>query len=144
MNTEPTWTKDWLLFTEELERALQEGASNDYLATLFGNHQIQWLGTIEKIDIDELSATVNVALPRRTVALANGETIMLDGLTLAIAENSESVWQGFEPGDEVMFDGKFGEPKSPFTCVEVRALRGGGNIIMIRIGNAVPHLNSRE
>ena len=138
MNAEPTWTNDWLLFTEKLERALQGGASNDNLAILFGGHQIHWLGTIEKINIDELSANVNVALPKRTVILANGESIMLDGLTLGIAEHSESVWQGFEPGDEVVFDGKFGEPKSPFSCVEVRALRGGGNIIMIRIGNAVP------
>jgi len=138
MSNTQEWNTNWSLFTDELERALQSGASNADLAKLFGGHQIQWSGTIEQIDFDDLSTVIDVALPARTIAFADGNSVMLDGLTLAVAESDTTAWEGFRTGDDITFTADFGISQSPFSSIELKTLRSGKSIIMIRVGNALP------
>ena len=138
MSTVHGWNTNWPLFAHELERALQGGASNADLAEMFGGQQIQWTGTIEQINFNELRAVVDVALQPHTVGLPNGEIVILDGLTLAVAESDASNWEGYKRGDKVTFRAVLGEPQTPFSAIELKTLKSGRSIIMLRVGNAMP------
>jgi hypothetical protein len=133
-----TWENNWLAFADELERKLQSGATPEELARCFGGRQVKWNGTVEQVDFDELAAIVDVALPNRVVTLEDGGQSPLDGLTLAVAEASTEKWRGLSTGDDVTFVATLGEAGSPFSPIEVKTLKSGESIIMIRVSNAIP------
>lgn len=132
------WKNDWNLFTEFLEQQLHNGASQDELADYFGGCEVRWKGIIEQIDFDELASVVDVLLPERVVKLRDGSEVALDGLTLAVPEGSTEAWQDFRTGDEITFRATLGEPNSPFSPVELKTLKSGKSVIMIRASNALP------
>jgi hypothetical protein len=136
--TEPTWKNDWNAFTEFLEMQLQGGATQNDLASSFGGCEVCWAGTIENVEIDELSAGVDVLLDERIVTLQNGSEVILDGLSLSLAEESTDKWQSFTAGDLVSFTAILGNLASPFSPIEVKTLGSGKSIIMIRLSNALP------
>ena len=68
----------------------------------------------------------------------NGEIVILDGLTLAVAESDASNWEGYKRGDKVTFRAVLGEPQTPFSAIELKTLKSGRSIIMLRVGNAMP------
>lgn len=133
-----SWENNWLAFADELERKLQSGATLEELAKCFGGRQIKWNGTVEQVDFDELAAIVDVALPNRIVTLEDGGQALLDGLTLPVAEASTEKWRGLSTGADVTFVATLGEAGSPFSPIEVKTLKSGESIIMIRVSNAIP------
>ncbi len=140
MNTKTNWQDDWLTFIQILEQKIQAGESNAELSEYFSSNKVRWTGKIEKIDFDELCATVDVMLPECSILLANGEKVVLDGLALAVAETDMTAWQYCNAGDEVSFEASLGKGDSPFPCVEVKMLGNGENIILIGLNNAIPIL----
>lgn len=141
MNKSQGWCKDWSVFVGELRRLIQSGSSNADLVKMFGGHQVQWSGIVEEVDIDELSATVNVEMTAYTLSLLDGGSILLDGLTLRVAEADEPVWESYESGDEVAFVADLVNPSIPFPCIELKKLPTGKSYIMIRLENAKPVSN---
>ena len=132
------WQNDWVSFTSSLESELQNGATNKALSSRFGGSIICWTGTIEHMNISKLVAAVDVSLAKRIIRMIDGDEIVLDGVSLTIAENETEKWTQFRTGDLVTFKATLGDPDSPFPPIEVKTLRSGKSLIIIAAINAVP------
>lgn len=138
MAANTTWKNDWILFTHELEQQLSKGRDTHALMKIFGGAQVRWRGVVEEIDFDEFAHLVNIALPERIISIRNGEEIHLDGITLSVTNVEAPKWRRLEPGDEVTFEAKLGEPGSPFAAIEFKTLKSGKSIVMISANDAIP------
>jgi len=132
------WMESWDLFTKAMERQLQGGATNEELSRFFGGKTVRWQGVIEHMGIDKVAPNVEVALPRRDIKFGDGREASLDGLSLLLADSAIDDWRALSPGTEVRFSATLGQGISPFLPIEIKTLKSGHTVVLIRLSDATP------
>lgn len=127
------WANDWNTFVDELSRRVTAGAGTEQLSTLFAGTKVRWTGTLKDKKIDELSASVNLAFPKREIEIAAGQIFILEGLSVPVASNAIEEWLGTEIGSTVVFDAEFGKGAIPFPPIEIKVLSSGKALIFVRL-----------
>ena len=116
------WNNSWPGFAAELQRLIDEGASDGDLGHRFGGNEVTWEGRIEKIDIDELSAIVDIGLKEVSISFPDGGVTRIDGISLPIADDSEDQWRQLPTDSEISFKAAFLPERSvPFPPIPVRS-----------------------
>jgi hypothetical protein len=133
-----SWSDNWELFVDELERRAQHGDTTEELAQYFGGATVRWKGIIEHVDIDEPAPGVEIRLPRKVVKLADGGKVSLDGLGMSVSDSAVDNWRALKVGSAVRFQATFAEGTSVFPPVEIKTLKSGRSVILIQLCNAVP------
>lgn len=84
-------------------------------------------------NIDELSATVSVALPEKTIEFPDGRTVTLNSVALALADDAVADWVDLEIGVGVRFTANLGSRMAIFPPIEVRELSTGTIVVVVRV-----------
>jgi hypothetical protein len=137
-STKTSWQSDWTKFVDELAGCLREGEDADKLANRFGGRLVEWEGTLDRKRIDELAASVNLALPEKRIDFGDGRVATVKSISLPLAESAAVDWQQIANGTKVKFSALVGAGESPFPPIEVVNLRSGKTIVTIRLSEGVP------
>ena len=135
MNTsESNWETSWDAFVDRLATSLKEGVGTAELSARFGGRRITWTGIVEGKQLNELSPSISIGLSERLIAFGDRRVATLNGLSLPVRESAVSDWQSVEVGSNIRFTATFVD-SSPFPPVEVKNLRSGRTIIMLRLSD---------
>lgn len=132
------WQDNWEVFVDAVADSLRSGATPEALARHFGGKKVRWTGVLDEKNIDELAALVGIALPEKHLDLGQGRMTTLDGVSLPLATHYVADWNKLEVGTPVTFTATLGSATSTFPPIELKHLKSGRCVVMIRLTDAIP------
>src|SRR5687768_10738109 len=106
------WQHRWENFVDLLTQYLQAGEESDALLARIAGKRVVWTGHLENTDLDELAPNVYINLPSRVIEFGDGRKATVDGISLPIAQGSQSAWASVQPGAQVKFQAIIGRGES--------------------------------
>lgn len=136
----------WSQFGMFLTQQVEAGRSEADISAECNGTSVTWSGILEEHDIDELSATVYISLPRHTIRFPCGAQATLNGVTVSINEKSIPLWRAIPCGTPIIFSAIIGRsvqvgPKfiaSPFLPITLKVFSTGEAIASVSLSEGMP------
>jgi hypothetical protein len=131
------WQNDWSEFAKVIGVRLRQGAVPGAVALEFGSQMITWTGVLKEKWLDDLAPMVTIGLAEAEIQLKDSVSVPITELSVPVARDAVSNWQGIPVGTCVSFTAILGG-SSIFSPVEVKKLSTGRTLLMIRLSDGRP------
>ncbi len=137
--TENNWQKSWNCFVELLKKEIENGATSEELSEKLEGKQIRWEGVFNRLDTDEPTPNVGIALPEKIIKIPGMTFVEIGKIAPSINRESILEWTKIPLGSKIRFQATIGNRgPSPFLPITVDLLDSGRTLVMISFKEAIP------